>query len=105
MRKSLKQLINDEHFAIQELEAKGDLVVFYANQITEYQKELDNLLAEKDEHTDKFIADETHRLSVWIDDTRKEQWQAMDERDIAVSELATIRGQLKQYLLDIINGN
>lgn len=80
MRRTLQQLITDEHFAVIELEASGKMVEFHAAEVS------------KRDPSDPLF-----------DFAREEHEKSMEKRDEAMEKLEAVRKELKQYLVDIIN--
>ena len=78
MGRTLRQLIEDEHFACLKLESRGRAVERFASEMSECNSD-------------------------WYKFYEKEHDKAIRERDDALAELETVRKELKQYLVDIIN--
>lgn len=83
MRKTLRMLIEEEHFAVSKLEDCGRDVEYYAEEINFFSDIPDSPFA----------------------DERKARYEdAIQKRDAALQELASVRSELKQYLLtNILN--
>lgn len=77
--KSLRQLIEDEHFAMIKLEGCESMVKYCANQLSS---------CDRDSHFYKFY-EEDHD-------------SAIANRDDAMEELNSVRKELKEHLVDIM---